>query len=140
MTNLKFVNTLISATKKGELQWQEYVDSKGEMKDAFAVQRRGNKVVTAKISLYDSDENYIGDDYIVALQDYQGKEIYRIDDSSLFEDEEGESYYNFHDSDKHALSRLYRLAQRSATKIEKILAQFTEGLASENDDADGLPF
>lgn len=132
MDNLSFVKRFIAGTKEKYIQWN---DIKGIVKffslaasEGFYTVRGDNDIV-----IVHSDR----DDYVMAIWGKAGKEIYRIDEDNLLYDSDGDMIKEWDRNDEHALSRLFRLAERSAKKIDSLLDELTKGLP---DDDDGLPF
>lgn len=130
MDNLSFVKRFITGTKEECIQWS---DMKGAMplpvaSEGFYTVRGNNDVVIMRL-----DSN----NYVMAIWDIAGTEIYRIDEDNLLYDADGDMIANWDSDDEHALSRLFRLAERSAKRIDSLLDELTKDLP---DDAVDLLF
>lgn len=129
MDNLSFVKRFIAGTKEKYIQWDE---TKGIMllnnaSEGFYTVRNDNIVIIMRM---------IDDSYAMAIRDVGGDEVYRINEDNLMYDADGDMISSWNTDDTHALSRLFRLAERSAKKIDSLLDELTEGLPNGN----GLPF
>lgn len=80
---------------------------------------------------------FVGESYAMVIFNENGEEIYRIDEDNLLYDAGGDHINNWTRDDEYALPRLFRLAERSAKKIDSLLDELTKDLP---DDDDGLPF
>lgn len=145
MNNLDFVKKFIAGTKNDQLQWQDFssLNCMRQYKEAqsysqiFYVQRNGQFVLSTKSTQYDDYGNYVDDDYSVIILDSDFTELYKIDSDNLFDADIHESTVFYSGEDKLVLSRLFRLAERSAKKIDRLLDKISYGL---NDTSDDLPF
>lgn len=107
-----------------------------EYDQAFYVLRNKKVILLTKTVLFDSDEEVAEYRYTMCILSEELKEIYRIDDSNLFDGEDGERV-NHTNEDRLVLARLFRLAERSARQIDRLLEELAKGLPDISDD---LPF
>lgn len=145
MNNFNFVEKFISGTKENQLKWSEFSGTvngyvykqQSEYEQAFFVLRKGSVVLITKRADYDDYGNYVGNKYTLIILDSALTEQYRIDDDNLF-DSDGETSAAYRSKeDQLVLSRLFRLAERSAKNIDRLLEKLAAGLS---DSSDELPF
>ena len=86
---------------------------------------------------YDDYGNYTGNKYTLIILDSALTEQYRIDDDNLFDSDSGTSAAYRSEENQLVLSRLFRLAERSAKNVDRLLENLAAGLA---DSSDELPF
>lgn len=145
MNNFDFVERFIEGTKGKRLTWNEFTgtlngcvyEQNREYNQAFYVLRDKKVILLTKTILFDSDEEVAEYRYTMRILSEDLKEIYRIDDSNLFDSEDGERVFHYNDEDKFVLARLFRLAERSARQIDRLLEELAKGLPDISDD---LPF
>lgn len=99
-----------------------------EYDQAFYVLRNKKVILLTKTILFNSDEEVAEYRYTMRILSEDLKEIYRIDDSNLFDSEDGERVFHYNDEDKFVLARLFRLAERSARQIDRLLEDLAKGL------------
>lgn len=97
--------------------------------EGFYTVRGNNDVVIMRLN---------SDNYVMAIRDADGTEVYRIDEDNLLYDADGDMIAKWSRDDANALPRLFRLAERSAKRIDSLLDELTKDLP-DDDDVD-LPF
>lgn len=145
MNNFDFVEKFISGTKEKQLKWSEFSGTvngcvykqQNEYEQAFFVLRKGSFVLITKRADYDDYGNYTGNKYTLIILDSALTEQYRIDDDNLFDSDSGTSAAYRSKENQLVLSRLFRLAERSAKNVDRLLENLAAGLA---DSSDELPF
>lgn len=145
MNNFDFVEKFISGTKEKQLKWSEFSGTvnghvykqQNEYEQAFFVLRKGSFVLITKRDDYDDYGNYTGNKYTLIILDSALTEQYRIDDDNLFDSDSGTSAAYRSEENQLVLSRLFRLAERSAKNVDRLLENLAAGLA---DSSDELPF
>lgn len=147
MNNFDFVKRFLLGTKEGKLKWHDSASnidprlpsSLNNFDQIFYVQRPGGSfVLSARAPVFSSaDEIPIDVEYAVIILDSLYHEIYRITSENLFDTDSSEENIYVSENDKFLLSRLFRLAQRNAMHIDKLLESLSADLPSEEDD---LPF
>lgn len=143
MNNIAFVKKYVAATKAGELTWENVTRSMSNQLErnnldekfdqAFFVERSSSYVVINRVTSYDAFGNETGYSYCLIIFDYRYHELFRITEESILDVDDGVIITN-PVLNKRLLSRLYRLAERSAKRIDALLEQLTEGLTAENVD------
>ena len=144
MNNIDFVERFIAGTKEKQLQWSEFngsmngslYDKRNDYDQAFSVTRGDSVILSTKKELFDEYDRSEGFSYSLIILTSNLKEVYRIDTDNLFDSDYGTTVYYSEDK-KLVLSRLFRLAERSARKIDRLLDSLVQGLS---DPADELPF
>lgn len=144
MNNIDFVERFIAGTKEKQLQWSEFngsmngrlYDKRNDYDQAFSVTRGDSVILSTKKELFDEYDRSEGFSYSLIILTSNLKEVYRIDSDNLFDSDVGTTVYYSEDK-KLVLSRLFRLAERSARKIDRLLDSLVQGLS---DPADELPF
>lgn len=126
MDNLNFVRRFIIATKEGYVQWNE---TKGSVRlftisEGFYTEKSHNVIIIMRQA---------DDGYAMSIRDATGDELYRIDEANLLYDSDGDRLTAWDIDDQNALSRLFRLAERSAKKIDSLLDELTKDFPDEND-------
>lgn len=145
MNNFDFVEKFISGTKEKKLKWAECTGAingrvykqRNEYEQAFFVLRKGSVVLVTKKEDYDEHGDYTGNKYSLIILDSDLDELYRIDDSNLFDSDDDTSTVYYSQEKSLVLSRLFRLAERSAKNVDRLLEKLAEGLFSPSDE---LPF
>ena len=145
MNNFDFVEKFISGTKEKQLKWSEFSGTvnghvykqQNEYEQAFFVLRKESFVLITKRDDYDDYGNYTGNKYTLIILDSALTEQYRIDDDNLFDSDSGTSAAYRSKENQLVLSRLFRLAERSAKNVDRLLENLAAGLA---DSSDELPF
>ncbi len=124
MDNLSFVKRFIAGTKQGVVQWSEATDPNSPAGcEGFSTKKGNNFLIIMHT------EN---DVYILLIFEETGHEVYRIDENNLLYDLDGESIPSWNAEDEHALSRLFRLAERSAKQIDSLLNRLVSDLPDED--------
>ena len=144
MNNIDFVERFIAGTKEKQLQLSEFngsmngclYDKRNDYDQAFSVTRGDSVILSTKKELFDEYDRSEGFSYSLIILTSNLKEVYRIDSDNLFDSDDGTTVYYSEDK-KLVLSRLFRLAERSARKIDRLLDSLVQGLS---DPADELPF
>ena len=111
-------------------------DKRNDYDQAFSVTRGDSVILSTKKELFDEYDRSEGFSYSLIILTSNLKEVYRIDSDNLFDSDDGTTVYYSEDK-KLVLSRLFRLAERSARKIDRLLDSLVQGLS---DPADELPF
>jgi len=145
MNNFDFVEKFISGTKEKQLKWSEFSGTvngqvykqQKEYEQAFFVLRKGSFVLITKRDDYDDYGHYTGNKYTLIILDSTLNELYRIDDDNLFDSDTGTSGAYHSKENQLVLSRLFRLAERSAKNVDRLLENLAAGLL---DSSDELPF
>ena len=134
MQNIEFINKYINGTKNGNVIWDNCSIPSNKWDKAY-ITKKNNTIIAITFSeeKYKNGER-VPDEYKMYILDSSMNELYKIDNTNL---EEGETEYNriYKKNDSLSLSRLYRLADRSANKIDKLLAELSAGV-----DEEELPF
>ena len=141
MNNLDFVKKLISGTKTGSVEWENassFIINKYSTFDSiFCFMRQKYEVLIAKMDKDNPSNLYNENKYALFIVDGTSfEEIFCIDSDNLMEGDIYSNSFSPEKNDSSALSRLYRLAERSSKKIDRLFDVLTQGI----NDEDELPF
>ncbi|EGW36014.1 hypothetical protein [Desulfosporosinus sp. OT] len=126
----KFLDTLIKATKEETLHWVKVPDRMQErisdvtagIVGAYFIDRDQSKVVVYQYKYVDTDEGTEGVSIHISFTDADFRVKYELNGSDFGPNKEA------------ALFRLYKLIQRKANNIDKVMEEFI------NDFSDKPPF
>lgn len=129
MDNLSFVKRFIAGTKNGLVTWEDArpaIIVPQNFEEGFYTEKDGYNVIIMRTNK---------DTYTMIVCRKDGREAYRIDEKNLSDDLSTNKTL-WSSEDQYVLSRLFRLAERNAKKIDELLEYLTMDLPEEHD----LPF
>ncbi|MET0017957.1 hypothetical protein [Oscillibacter sp.] len=139
MENRAFVERYIYGTKKNEVKWESaptYSLSHYNCDSIFIAKKEKGAVAVGRSQSTDNYGNPSEDNYYVFILDSNQDLIFTIDKNNI-SDTDDDDFSQPSPDDMILLSRLYRLASRSAQKIDVLLQQLVAGISEPEDD---LPF
>lgn len=136
MENKAFVERYIYETKKNEVEWESSPNCNVDSYrcDSLFISKKENDIVAVgREEFLDDQGNSSEDEYYVFILDLSHKLLFTIDKNNI-SDSDDEQCSQFSPDDVFLISRLYRLAERSARKIDVLLQQLVTGISDPEDD------